>query len=127
MILSASLMATKGFASTEVEKVNAAGRELFCGTCPSSELFYMLWSLNMYQQFSGKMRTSLEISHQLMHLAEDLEDGALIMEARRSLAAVLVLSGQCFEALEHLEKGSHFMPGIMTTATWFSQVDSITK
>jgi len=106
MILSASLMATKGFASAEVEKVNAAGRELFWRHGPSSELFYMLWSLNMYQQFSGKMRTSLEISHQLMHLAEDLEDGALIMEARRSLAAVLVLSGQCFEALEHLEKGA---------------------
>ena len=72
MILSASLMATKGFASAEVEKVNAAGRELFWRHGPSSELFYMLWSLNMYQQFSGKMRTSLEISHQLMHLAEDL-------------------------------------------------------
>jgi DNA-binding winged helix-turn-helix (wHTH) protein/predicted ATPase len=105
MILSASLMATKGFASAEAEAINARGRELFWRQGPSSELFYMLWSLNMYQQFSGNMHTSLEISHQLMHLAEDLKDGALIMEARRSLAAVLVLSGRCSEALEHLEKG----------------------
>jgi predicted ATPase len=106
MILSASLMATKGFASAEVEEINARGRDLFWRHGPSSELFYMLWSLNMYQQFSGNMHTSLEISHQLMQLAEDLNDGALLMEARRSLAAVLVLSGQCFEALEHLEKGA---------------------
>jgi len=106
MILSASLMATKGFASAEVEKINAAGRELFWRQGPSSELFYMLWSLNMYQQFSGNMHTSLEISHQLLHLAEDLKDGALIMEARRSLGAALVLSGQCSEALEHLEEGA---------------------
>jgi predicted ATPase len=66
----------------------------------------MLWWLNMYHQFSGEMHSSLEISHQLMHLAEDLKDGALIMEARRALGAVLVLSGRCSEALEHLEKGA---------------------
>jgi DNA-binding winged helix-turn-helix (wHTH) protein/predicted ATPase len=106
MILSVSLMAIKGFASAEVEKINARGRELFWRHGPSPELFYMLWSLNMYQQFSGNMHTSLEISHQLMQLAEDLKDGALIMEAQRALAAVLVLSGRCSEALDHLEKGA---------------------
>jgi DNA-binding winged helix-turn-helix (wHTH) protein/predicted ATPase len=106
MILSASLMAVKGFASAEVEKINASGRELFWRHGPSPELFYMLWSLNMYQQFSGNMHTSLEISHQVMQLAEDLKDGALIMEAQRALGAVLVLSGRCSEALEHLEKGA---------------------
>jgi DNA-binding winged helix-turn-helix (wHTH) protein/predicted ATPase len=104
MVLSASLMATKGFASPEVEKINAAGRELFWRHGPSTELFYMLWSLNMYQQFSGNMHTSLEISHQLAHLAEDLKDGAMIMEAQRALGAVLVLLGRCSEALEPLER-----------------------
>ena len=104
MILSTSLMATKGFASAEAEKINASGRELFWRHGPSPELFCMLWSLNMYQQFSGNMHTSLEISHQLLDLAEDLKDGALIMEAQRALGAVLVLSGQCTEALEPLEK-----------------------
>ncbi len=106
MILCASLMATKGFASEEVERINAAGRELFWRQGPSPELFYMLWSLNMYQQFSGNMHTSLEMSHQLLQLGEDLKDGALIMEAQRSLGAVLVLLGQCSEALKHLEKGA---------------------
>ena len=61
MILIASMMAIKGFASAEVEEVNARGRELFWRNGPSQELFYMLWSLNFYQQFSGKMQSSLEV------------------------------------------------------------------
>jgi tetratricopeptide (TPR) repeat protein len=106
MILIASLMAIKGFASAEVEKINARGRELFWRHGPSPELFYMLWSLNMYHQFSGQMHSSLEISYQLMQLAEDLNDGTLVMEAHRSVGAVLSLLGRCSEALEHLEKGN---------------------
>ncbi|HXY02514.1 MAG TPA: AAA family ATPase, partial [Terriglobales bacterium] len=48
MILSVSMAAIKGFASAEVEKINARGRELFWRHGPSPELFYMLWSLNFY-------------------------------------------------------------------------------
>jgi len=106
MILSASLMAIKGFASAEVEKINAPGRELFWRHGPSPELFYMLWSQNFYKQFSGELRPALEIAYQLMQLAEDLSDGALTMEAHQSIGALLVLLGRCSEALEHLEKGS---------------------
>ena len=103
-ILSGSLMAIKGFASPEVEEINAHGRELFWRHGPSSELFYMLWSLNMYQQFSGNMSTSIEISNQLVELAEKLQDDGLIREAHRSLGSALLLSGRCCEALDHLEK-----------------------
>jgi DNA-binding winged helix-turn-helix (wHTH) protein len=106
MILSVSLTAIKGFASAEVERINARGRELFWRHGPSPELFYMLWSLNLYHQFSGDMHSSVEISYQLMQLAEDLKDSALIMEAHSAIGAVLVLSGRCSEALEHLEKGT---------------------
>jgi len=105
MILIASMMAIKGFASAEVEEINARGRELFWRHGPSPELFYMLWSLNFYQQFSGEMHSSLGVSHQLMQVAEELKDGGLIMESHRSIGAVLVLLGRCSEALQHLEKG----------------------
>ena len=106
MILSTSLMQLKGFASAEVEKINAPCRDLFWRHGPSPELFYMLWSQNFYQQFTGRLLPALEISHQLMQLAEGLNDGALIMEAHQSTAALLVLLGRCSEALGHLEKGS---------------------
>jgi DNA-binding winged helix-turn-helix (wHTH) protein/tetratricopeptide (TPR) repeat protein len=105
VILIASMMAIKGFASPVVEEVNARGRELFWRHGPSHELFYMLWSLNFYQQFSGKMQSSLEVSYQLLQLAEKLKDEVLIMEAHRARGAVLVLLGRCAEALDYFEKG----------------------
>jgi len=106
MILTVSLMAIQGFASAEAEKINAHGRELFWRHGPSPELFYMLWTLNLYRQFRGEMNSSLEIAYQLMQLAEDLKDHVLIMQAHRALGAVLVLLGRCREALEHIEKGT---------------------
>jgi DNA-binding winged helix-turn-helix (wHTH) protein/predicted ATPase len=105
MILSVALMATKGFASEEVEAINARGRELFWRYGPSHELFYMLWSLNMFQQFRGEMQSSIETAHQLMQLAMDLNDGALIMQAHRVIGALLILMGKSSEGLEYIEKG----------------------
>lgn len=105
MILGVSLMATKGFASEEVEKINAPGRELFLRYGPSPELFFTLWSLNMYRQFSGDMHSSLDISHQLLQMAEELKNGALIMQAHCSLASVHTLLGRCSEALTHIQNG----------------------
>jgi DNA-binding winged helix-turn-helix (wHTH) protein/predicted ATPase len=105
VILIASMMAVKGFASAEVEEVNARGRQLFLRHGPSQELFYMLWSLNFYKQFSGEISSSLEVSHQLMQLAQELKDEGLVMESHRSIGAVLVMLGRSSEALEHLEKG----------------------
>jgi adenylate cyclase len=52
------------------------------------------------------MHSSLETSHQLLQLAESLNDDTLIMEAHRAIGAALVLSGGCSEALEHIEKGA---------------------
>ena len=86
-ILSVSLTAIKGFASPEVERINARAHELFWRHGPSPELFYMLWSLNLYKQFSGNMHSSLEITHQLMQLAQDLKDSALTMEAHIAIAS----------------------------------------
>ena len=106
MILSVSLMAIKGFASEEVESINAQGRELFWQLGPSPELFYMLWSLGLYYQFSGKLQSALEISSQLLQLAEDLNDGALLMAAHRAMGAALVEIGRCTEALHHLDAGT---------------------
>jgi hypothetical protein len=105
MVLGVSLMAVKGFASAEMEEVYARGRELFWLQGPSPELFHMLWSLNLYYQFSGEVQSSYVLSDQLLELAEDLKDGSLIMGAHRSIGAALVFLGRCSEALEHLDKG----------------------
>jgi DNA-binding winged helix-turn-helix (wHTH) protein/predicted ATPase len=106
LTLGASLMAIKGPASSEVEEVLARGRELFWQYGRSPELFHMLGCLNMHHQFSGDVQSSLEISGQLLQLAEDLKDDPLVMEAHRSLGAVLLIHGRCADALKHLDQGA---------------------
>jgi tetratricopeptide (TPR) repeat protein len=105
-----SLMAIKGFASDDVEAVFAGGRELFWLQGPSPELFHMLWSLNLHYQFKGEVRSSLEVSRLLLELAQDIGDGALLMEAHRAMGATLVILGRCVEALRHLESSAALYP-----------------
>jgi DNA-binding winged helix-turn-helix (wHTH) protein/tetratricopeptide (TPR) repeat protein len=104
MVLGAALMAIKGYASAEVEEVYAPSRHLFWLQGPSPELFHMLWSLNLHYQFTGKVQSSLDISLELLQLAEGIKDGPLTMEAHRSIGAALVILGRCEEALKHLDQ-----------------------
>jgi DNA-binding winged helix-turn-helix (wHTH) protein/predicted ATPase len=99
-----SLMPIKGFASEEVEEVFAGGRELFRQQGRSPELFQLLWSSWLYYQFKGDARSAIDVSRQLLELAEDLQDAALIMEAHRAMGGALVIGGQCVEGLQHIEK-----------------------
>jgi DNA-binding winged helix-turn-helix (wHTH) protein/predicted ATPase len=106
MILGVSLMAMQGFASSEVEKVYAGGRELFWLRGPSPELFHMLWSLLLYYMWSAQLQFALDIANQLLELAEGLKEGALIMEAHRAVGGALVELGRSTEALPHLDQAT---------------------
>jgi predicted ATPase len=106
MILGVSVMATKGFASSEVEELYAASKELYWIQGPSPQLFSGLWLLGHLYFFSGKMEITLEVADQLLQLAEGLNDRALITEAELAVGATLVELGRCLEAVEHLERAS---------------------
>jgi len=106
LIMGVSLMTIKGPSSPEVGEILAHGRDLFWRYGPSPELFNMLGSLNMHHQFSGDIQSSLDISGQLLQLAENLRDDSLIMEAHRYLGGVLLIRGRCADALRHLDRGA---------------------
>jgi DNA-binding winged helix-turn-helix (wHTH) protein/tetratricopeptide (TPR) repeat protein len=106
LILGASLMATKGFAAPEVAEVYDRARELCWQQGSSPELFGMLWSLGLFYIFSGEMQGALELAGQLLQLARDLEQPALVMEAHRAMGVTLVDLGRCREALAHLEEAA---------------------
>jgi DNA-binding winged helix-turn-helix (wHTH) protein/tetratricopeptide (TPR) repeat protein len=101
-----SVMAMKGFASTGVMEVFARNREDLWQQGPSPELFQMLSLSNLHCQFRGDIQSSFEIAGELLELAEGLKDDSLIMEAHRSMGAVLVIMGRCREALTHLEQAT---------------------
>lgn len=104
MILGVALMVMKGFASSEVDEVFAPARVLFWSQGPSPELFHMLRSLGLYYQYRGEVQSSLDVAEQLLDIGTALDDGALMMEAHRSIGAALVILGRCTEALTHLDR-----------------------
>ena len=106
LIRGVSLMAMTGFASMGVMEVFARNREDLWQQGPSPELFQMLSLSNLHCQFRGDIQSSFEIAGELLELSEGLKDDSLIMEAHRSMGAVLVIMGRCREALTHLEQAS---------------------
>jgi DNA-binding winged helix-turn-helix (wHTH) protein/predicted ATPase len=107
MILSIALMATRGFASTEVEQVYAEGKELFEFSGTSPQLFKALYLRGVSYLVGGQLTSAMEIAERLLPLSEELKDPTLVMEAHRAMGATLIELGRCPEALKYLDKASH--------------------
>jgi predicted ATPase len=105
-----SLIAVKGFAAAEVDKIQALGRQLFSSGGASAQLSNMLYLLLLFDLFSGRINASQETAQQLLKIAEDLADPALIMEAHRAMGATMVEQGKCVEAIEHFDIASGLYP-----------------
>jgi len=106
MILSVSLMAIKGFASSEFEEVYDQGKKLFWSNGPSPHLFNMLYLLGLFYITRGKIASALEIANQLLELARGLNDPTLVMEAHRAMGATLIELGRYNESFEHSDRAS---------------------
>jgi DNA-binding winged helix-turn-helix (wHTH) protein/predicted ATPase len=100
-ILSAALMALKGFASAEVEQVYSDGKELFDQSTPSPQLFNVLYLLGLFLMVGGKLRAAFEIAERLLRLGLELNDPMLQMEAHRALGSTFLERGNSTEALNH--------------------------
>ncbi len=104
MLLGASLMATRGFASAEVEEVFERAKAL-CDRQEASPLQYgVLWSLGLFHVFRSDLEQARAIGEQLLDLAKRLGDPALVMEAHRAVGVTLVDRGEFVEGLEHLDE-----------------------
>lgn len=106
LILGASLMAVKGSAAPEVERVYLAAQELCERQGSSLQLFKVLWSLRLFYMYRGNMQTAREIAERLVQHAESLESAALMVEASRALGASLVIVGEFAAALEQFERAT---------------------
>ena len=103
---STSLIAIKGFAAAEIDKICALAEELRWMKDPSPQLFNMLVLLVLFYKFSGKLKSAEETAERLLQIAATLGDQALVMEANRAMGSALVEQGRCAEALEHFDLAS---------------------
>jgi predicted ATPase len=103
-ILAPALMATKGYASTEVEKAYARARELCQQMGETPHLFPVLRGLWVFYQVRAEHQTARDLAENLLHLAQNAQDPALLLEVHLVLGATLFFLGEFAPARAHLNQ-----------------------
>ena len=104
MALGPALMGVKGWSAPEVEKAYGRARELCKELGDPSQIFRVLRGLWNFYYVRGELETSWDLGRELLSLAEDVGDQGFLIEANRSLGAVLFQFGRLAESLEHFER-----------------------
>jgi TOMM system kinase/cyclase fusion protein len=104
--LGAPLIATKGYAAPDVERVYTRAREICQEMGETSQLFPVLSGLWMMYSVRGELQTARDLGEQLLALARRVQDPAFYLEAYSALGISLFWLGEIVSAREHLEQGS---------------------
>ncbi|MGB7924370.1 MAG: AAA family ATPase, partial [Pyrinomonadaceae bacterium] len=110
------LLATRGYAATEVEENYTRARSLCDQLGVNAELFPVLSGLWLLYMAREEIATSREIAEQLVEIAQTCDDVALQVEAYAMLGPSLTHSGKFAESLEQVEKGIALYKGLKPRA-----------
>jgi predicted ATPase len=103
--LGLALGVTKGPAAPETEQAYTRAQEL-CGQVEgTSQLFPVLWGFWRFYNNRGEYHRARTLGEQLLSLAHQIHDPALLLEAHHTLWGTLVNSGELVSARAHLEQG----------------------
>jgi predicted ATPase len=103
--LSLPLMVTKTPATPELEKVYSRARALCEQVGATLELFPVLWNLWSCHEARAQWTTARELAEQLLTLAHDAQDSALLLQAHHAQWTTLVNLGELRSARAHFEQG----------------------
>jgi predicted ATPase len=104
LALSDALLPVKGHAAPEMEKIVARAQELCQQLGETPQLFPMLWRLMVFYHNRGESQTALELSKQMMRLAQSVQDRLLLSVAHQALGCTLYVRGELTSARTHLEQ-----------------------
>ena len=99
------LIVTLSFAAIEVEENYKKARELCDRIGNTANLFPILWGLARMHDSRGELRRGQNLGEQLLHLAQEAGDSALLLEAHHELWANLSIQGELVSARLHIEQG----------------------
>jgi len=105
LALGASLIATQGYAAPEVEQTYTRARHLCQHLEDPQQLFPVLRGLWVYYLTRTELQTAHALGTQLLTLAQQAHDQAMLLEAHRALGATLLYLGAGASALTHLVQG----------------------
>jgi class 3 adenylate cyclase/predicted ATPase len=103
--LGRALMATKGYAASEVEHVYARARALCQRVGETPRLLQVLLGLATFYFVRAELRTARELGEQCLSLAVHVHDTARLQQAHLALGSTLFHLGTFPHAREHLEQG----------------------
>ncbi len=96
-------VATKGYASPDVERTYERARELCERIGDVKRLAPALWGLCTFYQVRGRHKTAYEMAEQILTIAEEGEDTGLLLLAHWMLGTTLTHLGEFSSARDHLE------------------------
>jgi class 3 adenylate cyclase len=103
--LGVPLIAVRGYAAPEVEQTYTRARELSQQIGDTSQLVLVLFGLWAFYLNKLELQAALELSEQLLTLAQQSQDKSLLLEAHQSMGHSLFELGEFTQARRHLEQG----------------------
>ena len=103
--LGPALTITRGPGSPSVEQVYTRARELCQQVGEPRQLFPVLWGLWRLFNYREELQRAGELGKQLLTLAQQVQDRALLLEAHHALWPTLFYLGELAAARGHLEQG----------------------
>jgi predicted ATPase len=103
--LGASLIATKGYAASEVEQTYSRARQLCQSLENPHQLFPVLRGLYGYYQVRAELQTAYALGEQLLALAQQVRDASMLSSAHRALGTTLWSLGSVATAHTHFARG----------------------
>ena len=103
--LGVPLMATKGYAASEVGTIYTRARELCQQMGETPQLFPVLLGLRTFYHVRGEFLTARELGEQLLTLAQDAQDPGSLLNAHRSLGSSMFHLGELAPARIQFEQG----------------------
>jgi class 3 adenylate cyclase/predicted ATPase len=105
LTLGGPLQATRSFASPEVLATYTRARELCQQVGETRQFFSVLFGLRTFHHVGGEFLAARELGEQLLGLAQQEQDPALLQEAYRALGSTLFHLGEFGAAQAYLEQG----------------------
>jgi predicted ATPase/DNA-binding SARP family transcriptional activator len=99
-----SLIATKGYASPEVEQTYSQARQLCSESDDRPQHFSILYGLRTYYLVRADYHTARELAEQLLMIAQTAEEPDLLLEAHQALGTTLFYLGELNASRSHLEE-----------------------
>jgi predicted ATPase len=102
--LGPALFVTKNWSAPDVEAAYTRAHVLCRELGESPDLFPALWGLCLFRIARGEMQTALDLSGQLLGLAQRAEDPGLLLQAHYALGRAHAVLGDWASAKTHFEQ-----------------------